>query len=197
MDEMAPDLLETLRRAARSTEAVLERLGAADLDRPSPCPEMTVGQVAARLIGGLRAFAEVAEGGELSFDASLDPDLHEESPSVVFRGAVDRLGAAFGVPGRLDATYAMPWGPTSGVQLVGFELIETVTHGWDVARGLGITLDVDDDVAGVTLAGARMWVDDSVRVPGMFGPAVHVGDVSPLGELVAFLGRDPAWAGSS
>ena len=39
-----------------------------------------------------------------------------------------------------------------------------------------------------------MWVDESVRVPGMFGPEIPVGDVSPLDELVAFLGRDPRLA---
>lgn len=114
-----------------------------------------------------------------------------ESAAAVFRSAVDRFVAAFAAPGRLDATYAMPWGPTLGVQLVGFELIETVVHGWDIARGLGLELPVDDDVARSTLAGARMWVDDSVRMPGMFGPEVATSSAGPLDQLVAFLGRDP------
>ena len=89
----------------------------------------------------------------------------------------------------------MPWGPTTGVQLLGFELIETVVHSWDIARGLGVELPVDDDVVRATLAGARLWVDDSVRVPGMFGPEIPVSDVPPLDELVAYLGRDPRWPG--
>ncbi len=150
--------------------------------------------MAAHLIGGVRAFAEVGEGGELRFDADLDPDLDAEPADVALRSSVDRLLAAFGEPGRLESTYAMPWAPTTGVQLVGFELIEMVVHGWDIARGLGVEMDVDDEVVRTTLAGARMWVDDSVRVPGMFGPEVHVSDVSPLDELVAFLGRDPGWS---
>jgi uncharacterized protein (TIGR03086 family) len=197
MDDMDTDMLELLRRAARSTGEVLDQLGPQNQERPSPCPEMTVGQVAAHLVGGLLAFAEVAEGGELSFDAALDPVPGDEPAAAVFRAAVDQLVSAFSAPGRLEATYAMPWGPTTGVQLVGFELIETVTHGWDVARGLGVALDVDDDVASATLVGARMWVDESVRMPGMFGPEVAVGQVDPLEALVAFLGRDPAWPGSS
>lgn len=50
-----------------------------------------------------------------------------------------------------------------------------------------------DLLALLTCAGARQWVDDSVRVPGMFGPEVSVHDAAPLDALVAFLGRDPAW----
>lgn len=197
MHDVDPDLLELLRRAAVSTGEVLDRLGPQHQELPSPCPEMTVGQVAAHLVGGLLAFAQVADGGELSFDEARDPVPGDQPVAAVFRAAVDQLVDAFSAPGRMQATYAMPWGPTAGAQLVGFELIETVTHGWDIARGLGVTLEVDDDVAGATLAGARMWVDESVRMPGMFGAEVAVGEVGPLEALVAFLGRDPAWAGSS
>lgn len=191
------DLIELLRRAADPTEAVLARLTNAEHDRPTPCPEMTAAQVASHLIGGLRAFAVVGRGGTLSFDASLDPDLTSDQPAAAFRAAVDEMLAAFAGAERLGATYPMPWGPTTGSQLVGFELIETVVHGWDLARGLGIDLGVDDEVAQATLDGARMWVDDSVRVPGMFGPEVAIDDGTPLDRLVAFLGRDPKWRASS
>ena len=162
--------------------------------RATPCPEMTAAQVAAHLVGGVRGFTAVAEGGELRFDADLDPSFAAERPAAVFRAAVEGLLAAFGVPGRIQASYPMPWGPTTGEQLLGFELIETVVHGWDVARALGVPVVADDDVVRATLEGARRWVDDSVRVPGMFGPAVTVRDATPLEDLVAFLGRDPAWA---
>jgi uncharacterized protein (TIGR03086 family) len=186
------DPIDLLARAARTTETVLARLESTDRGRSSPCPEMTVGEVATHLIGGINGFADVGEGGELHFDA--DPELDQAGAAVGFRAAMDRLLAAFGAPGRIDATYPMPWGPTTGAQLLGFELIETVVHGWDIARGLGVAMDVEDDVIRATLAGARMWVDESVRVPGMFGPEVRVGDAPPLDQLVAFLGRDPAWA---
>lgn len=187
------DLIELLRRAADSTEAVLARISPADHHRPTPCPEMTVVQVASHLVGGLRAFAVVGEGGSLSFDSSLDPDLVSDAPATVFRSAVDQLMTVFSAPARLEASYEMPWGPTAGSQLVGFELIETVVHGWDIARGLDVVTSVEDEVAQATLDGARMWVDESVRVPGMFGPEVVIEDGSPIDQLVAFLGRDPGW----
>ena len=187
------DLLELLTRASDATQRVVAAIGPGDHDRPSPCPEMTVSQVAAHLIGGLRSFAVVGEGGALSFDPGQDPDPAGESLAPDFRAAVDRLLAVFAEPGRLDASYDMPWGPTVGAQLIGFELIETVVHGWDIAQGLGVELTVEDEVAQATLDGARMWVDDSVRVPGMFGPEVPAAGTNPLDQLVAFLGRDPRW----
>lgn len=191
------DLIEQLRRAAVSTELVLERVESDGRDRPTPCPEMTVAQAASHLIGGLRAFAVVGEGGVLAFDASLDPDPHSERLAPDFRVAADRVLAAFSEPDRLEASYDMPWGPTTGFQLVGFELIEVVVHGWDIARGLGTELVIDDDLAAATLDGARRWVDDSVRVPGMFGPEVPTTSGSALDRLVAFLGRDPGWTGAA
>lgn len=192
---MATDLLELLVRAAAPTEAVLAQIDEANRTRPSPCPEMDVGHVAEHLIGGIRYFAQVAEGGAPGLPPDWAMDLGAEPAGVAFRAALERLTTAFSRPGRMDATYEMPWGPTTGTQLVGFELIETVVHGWDVARGLGVDLAVDDDVVAATSGGAREWVDDSVRVPGMFGPEIPVGEASLLDRLVAFLGRDPAWQG--
>ena len=191
--EVDADLLDLLTRAALSAEAVLVRIDPGDDSRPTPCPEMTISEVAAHLIGGMRGFTTVANSGELRFDANADPSFAEERPAVLFRAAVDQLLEAFGVQRRIDATYAMPWGPTTGAQLLGFELIETVVHAWDISRGLNATLVVEDDVVGATLAGARQWVNESVRVPGMFGPEIRVDGATPLEELAAFLGRDPAW----
>ena len=75
---------------------------------------------------------------------------------------------------------------------LGFELIEVVVHGWDIARSLDVPPPFDDDVVAAALAGARAWVDDSVRTPQLFGPEVTVADDAPvLDRLVGFLGRDP------
>lgn len=195
---MPTDLLDLLAHAAGPTEAVLAHLDGESAGGPTPCPEMTVADVAAHLVGGLRGSTTVAEGGELRFDPDQDAGLDPERADVAFRGAVDDLLSAFGRPGRVDATYAMPWGPTTGAQLLGFELIEVLVHGWDVARGLGVALEVDDALVAAASAGARQWVDESVRVPGMFGPEVVVDDpgaLAPIDRLAAFLGRDPHWTG--
>ena len=89
----------------------------------------------------------------------------------------------------------MPWGETTGMQLMGFELIELIVHGWDISRSLGRDAPFEDDLVEAALFGARQWVDDSTRTPQLFGPEVPVPDDAPvLDRLVGFLGRHPDWA---
>lgn len=190
---MNDTLLPLVRRAADAVEPLVAAVDTAALHRPTPCPELDLGGLTAHLIGGLIGFADVAEGKPLRFDA--DPDLSAGSPTAAFRAAAARVLAGFGRPGAVEQTFSMPWGPTTGGQLLGFELIELIVHGWDIARSLGRDPGFDDDLVAAALAGARTWVDDSTRIPQLFGPEVTVpADAAPLDQLVGFLGRQPSWS---
>jgi len=186
------DILLFLDRAIAAVEPVVESVSVADHVRSTPCKGFDLGALVAHLVGGLRGFADVGEGKPLRFDA--DPDLKTERAGVEYRKASDRLVAAFREPGMLERSFAMPWGDTTGAQLIGFELIEVVVHGWDISRSLGRTAPFDDDLVEAALFGARLWVDDSTRTPQLFGPEVPVSAGAPaLDRLVGFLGRQPDW----
>ncbi|MFN0091701.1 MAG: TIGR03086 family metal-binding protein [Acidimicrobiales bacterium] len=188
---MAESFVELVPLAARGIEPLFAQITPGNLEDATPCAEFDVGALAAHLIDGLRSFAAVAAGGELALD--LDPDLTKEDAAAAFRRARDQLVDAFG-PDALARVYPMPWGDTPGRQLLGFELIELTTHGWDLARALGQDGEQAAEAASAALDAARLWVDDSVRVPGMFGPEVTPPpDATPTERLAAFLGRDPAW----
>lgn len=193
---MDDNLVNLVCRAMHSAEPLIGSVSGAVLSRPTPCPALDLQQLTAHLVGGLRGFADVAEGKELRFDT--DPDLSVEDPLTEFRRAGDRLLAAFSAPEKQARSYPMPWGATTGAQLLGFELIEVIVHGWDIARSLDTAAIFDDDVVRAALAGARLWVDDSTRTPQLFGPEVPVSSTAPaLDQLVGFLGRDPSWQPSS
>jgi uncharacterized protein (TIGR03086 family) len=188
---MSDPLIELVRSAALHTEQIVAKCTAEHLQDPTPCPELDVGHLAGHLIGGFVGFADVAAGKELRFDA--DPDLTKQDPRTEFRSAADRMLEAFDLP-ALERTYKMPWGDSVGRQLVGFELIEVLTHGWDLARALNINSAMPEELATAALESARLWVDDSARVPVLFGPEVPVpSSASVTDRLVGFLGRDPAW----
>ncbi|MEY4230522.1 MAG: hypothetical protein RLZZ362_1371 [Actinomycetota bacterium] len=187
---MNDGLLPLVIRAVDEAEPLVASVAPPDR-RPTPCPDLDVESLVAHLIGGLAGFADVAQGRPLAFGA--DPDLTARGAGPAFRSEADRMIEGFSAPGMVDRTFTMPWGPTTGTQLLGFELIEVVVHGWDIARSLDVPPPFDDDVVAAALEGARAWVDDSVRTPQLFGPEVAVADDAPVFDrLVGFLGRDPA-----
>jgi uncharacterized protein (TIGR03086 family) len=191
---MADPLIELVRNAVHHAEPIVARCTADHLGGPTPCPALDVGHLASHLIGGLAGFADVAVGKEMRFD--YDPDLSTKDARVEFRTAADRMLESFD-SSALEKTYKMPWGDSTGRQLVGFELIEVLTHGWDLARALGIDSTIPEDLANAALESAQLWVDDSTRVPVLFGPEVSVPPTATVTDrLVGFLGRDPTWSSS-
>jgi uncharacterized protein (TIGR03086 family) len=186
------DLVSSFTRAAEQVEPLIAAVGADDYQRPTPCPDLDVEHLTAHLIGGLSGFAGVAEGEPLRFDT--DPDLTTSDPLREFHTAADRVIAGFSAPGMLERTFTMPWGISTGAQLLGFELLEVVVHGWDIAASLGRHAQFEAVLVEGALAGARQWVDDSTRIPQLFGPEIPVPAGAPaIDRLVGFLGRSPAW----
>jgi uncharacterized protein (TIGR03086 family) len=189
---MNESLIPLLKSAVDTVAPIVASVKTEDHGHATPCEEFDLKALTEHLIGGLRGFADVGEGKALRFDA--DPNLTAENAGAEFRLAADRLLSAFAQPAMDEKSFAMPWGESTGAQLMGFELIELLVHGWDIARSLDRDLVFDGDLTSAALAGARQWVDDSVRTPQMFGPEVAVPtDAPPLAQLVGFLGRHPDW----
>jgi len=71
--------------------------------------------------------------------------------------------------------------------------IEQFTHGWDLARAIGYSADLDPELAAGLLSRARLTIIDSFRGPdgeALFGPAVEApAGAGPADQLAAFLGR--------
>jgi uncharacterized protein (TIGR03086 family) len=101
--------------------------------------------------------------------------------------------AAFGVDGALERMVALPFGEFTGATLLGFAATDQFTHGWDLARALGLSTDLDPEYATELLARARIEITDAYRGPegaAPFGPAVEPPTgATPADRLAAFLGR--------
>lgn len=59
--------------------------------------------------------------------------------------------------------------------IVGFHLLDTVVHAWDVAAALGVAFRPDDELVGATLAIARLIPDGPARrrPTAQFAPALR------------------------
>jgi uncharacterized protein (TIGR03086 family) len=189
-------LIPMITNAARSTEAVLVQVAPDRFGLATPCPALDLEALTAHLVGGLDSMVDVADGKPLTFGP--DPDVAPHGAAAAFRRAADRLIERFSAPGVLQQTFTMPWGQTTGAQLAGFELIEIIVHGWDIARAAGVDGEWDEEIVAATLQNARTWVDSSARTPQLFGPEVAVpAGASGIDALVAFLGREPGWSPTS
>jgi uncharacterized protein (TIGR03086 family) len=87
----------------------------------------------------------------------------------------------------------LPFGVLPGAAFMGLATTDTFTHGWDLAKATGQDIDLDPELAGQLLAGAKATIPDAVRGAdgaAPFGPAMPCDDSAPsASQLAAFLGR--------
>ena len=87
--------------------AVIAGITPEQLDRPTPCTELTVRGVLEHMVGGATMFAASYRG-----QAPADPDLSDVLGAI--GPTLEDLGAAMNAPGALDRTIAAPFGEVPG-----------------------------------------------------------------------------------
>jgi uncharacterized protein (TIGR03086 family) len=173
------------RDAARFTELV-ESASAGDWTRPSPVAGWTALDIVKHLVEWSRGFLEGA-GIELP---ALDV---EADPVAAWKQHVSDVQAVLDDPaGRVLSN------PHTGDRPVDEAIDQFYTgdvwmHSWDLAKALGREPDLGQERCRAALA-AMAPMEQLLRGSGQFGPAVPVDhDASPQDELMAFIGRNPAW----
>jgi uncharacterized protein (TIGR03086 family) len=175
-----------LDRAFASTSSILAKVQPDQLALPTPCTEWDVRALIAHFTGSAWWAAATISGDELDAgDAGEDFVAgYEESTRAAL--------SAFGVDGALDRTVSLPFARV-GAALMTLCAREQFTHGWDLARAIGLPTDLDQDLADELLTEARIAGVDAFRGPegvALFGAQTH----APAGaraadRLAAFLGR--------
>ena len=188
---MTADILE---RACNSTAAVLDLARGADLDQPTPCLSWTVGDVINHVIGSAATFADIAETGSYPAD-DTEHDRTAGDFSDAFRQQAKRVVAAFSVPDAMSKPMKLPFGEVPGAICVWIAAGDIFTHGWDLAKALGQSTDLDPDLAEQLLTRLKPLLPDAMRGPdgeAAFGPIVEIADSAPAADrLAAFEGRHP------
>jgi uncharacterized protein (TIGR03086 family) len=189
-----------LEPAARRMADLVRGIPDDQLQRPTPCPAYTVGDLLDHIAGLTLAFTAAA--------SKATDELGSQGPS----GDASRLSDDWRtrIPQDL-ATLAEAWrdpaawtGMTraGGLDLPGevaglVALDELVIHGWDVARATTQPYHCDQRsleavhgfVAQFSAPGQEAGRE------GLFGPVVEVPDDAPLlDRVIGLSGRDPAWS---
>jgi uncharacterized protein (TIGR03086 family) len=200
MNMAEPDNVVDLGPAVRRLADLVANVKDDALDRPTPCPAYSLGDLIEH-VGGL-ALAFTAAGrkernayNEMngSGDASrLGADWRER-----IAGDLAALGQAWAEP-EAWAGMTRIAGDDSPAGVVGLVLAdELAVHGWDVARATGQAYACEPEILEAALRFLQMFASpDAPAGPEVaFGPARILLDEAPLlDRVVAMAGRDPGWS---
>ena len=179
-----------LERAASCTMEVLRRVRAEQMAAPTPCASWDVHALINHFVGSARWWAAMLggkdEGPAADYAAGGYVAAYEESIRIARE--------AFNAEGALERTVRMDQGEFPGAALLGFAATDQFTHGWDLARALGLpTADLDPELAESLFAQAKLAITDAYRGPdgvAVFGPErPALAGAGPADRLAAFLGR--------
>lgn len=192
---MPPAPLDALAQAVDAAGLLVAGVTREQWATPTPCTDWTVRELVNHLVTGNRAFTALLRD---EAPPDLEADHLDGDPVGAYRTAAADLLAAFREPDVLERAYPSPVGPAPGLVLLHLRVVETLVHGWDLARATGQPDDMPAAVAGHELALTVEHLPDVPRGTGRFGPAQPVAyDAPALDRLAAYLGRPPGPAATS
>lgn len=184
-----------LSAAFDSTMGVLRKVEPHDLGKPTPCKSWDVAALINHIVSAARWWAVMvsgdaglgaAEGADFAVDGGDFVAAYEESIRVT-------LGA-FAAEGAAERMVTAPFGEFPGAVLAKFAATDQFTHGWDLARAIGLDTGLAPDLATALLAQAQVSITDDLRGPdteASFGPKREAPDGAPVADqLAAYLGRE-------
>ncbi|NIH88001.1 TIGR03086 family metal-binding protein [Amycolatopsis granulosa] len=184
------DIRDLDRRVLATMDKIVS--GVRDLGLRTPCAGWTLGDLLTHQIQENRGFAVALREGAA-------PDWHIGSlgtdPYHDYRESVDAfLDAAADDAVLTREVTVREFGTFPGSVALTMHLVDSVAHGWDLARTFDVPYEPDAEAVHVALLfaermRARPRPDDDV-----FAPVVEVGPgAGELDRFLALTGRDPAW----
>jgi uncharacterized protein (TIGR03086 family) len=173
-----------------ATRAYLNAVRAGQWHDSTPCTEWDLKQVANHIIGENLWAAELFPGKTIAdVGKRLDGDLAGDDPAAAYAASVGAASAAVSAPGAMQATCHLSFGDFSGSDYAAQLMLDTLIHGWDVAKASGQDTRLDPDLVAACLPVATE-LSTQFRSAGVFGEDLPVSaDADAQTRLLAMLGR--------
>jgi uncharacterized protein (TIGR03086 family) len=188
-----PDTRKLDRRALETLDRIAGGITAADLGRPTPCTGWTLADLLVHQISENRAFSiALREGTAPDWQSgSLGTDPYRD-----YADSVTAYLDAAESDGVLDRDVTVrEFGTFPGAIAVTMHLVDSVAHGWDLAKTLGVPYEQDPEAVQAALAFAQFIPADEEKRTGpdaSFAPVVSLGpEASELDRFLGLVGRDP------
>jgi uncharacterized protein (TIGR03086 family) len=180
------DPLELYEQASDWTKSKIE--GAkGNLDAQTACDEWSARDLINHLLWGKDAFVGATEGKPPSGPpgAGKPPEvLGDGDPVDAFEDVRQAILTAYRKEGVLENPQAQ--------MMAGIAFVDTLTHGWDLAKGTGQDATMPPGLADAAMAamGGRLTPESRGDA---FKPEVEVAsDASAQDKLIAYMGRQPS-----
>jgi uncharacterized protein (TIGR03086 family) len=185
------DVLDHIGRAVDQTGRIVASVKPDQFGDASPCEGWNVRELLNHTLGGMRMFAAAARG-ETVDESVYSSDLVGDDSAAAYEREAAGLKEAWSDPALLERTCELPFGTVPGVMAANMGFVETLVHGWDIAKATGQQPEMDPELSEAVLALMSEIPADQMRQPGMFGPEVSCAEGASIHDrLVAFLGRQP------
>jgi uncharacterized protein (TIGR03086 family) len=178
------------RKVADEFTAMVQAVPEAAWDNPAPCEGWVARDVVRHLVEWVPAFFE--SYWELAFEAGPPVD---GDPVGAWLALDHTLTALLDDDEMAASVRETPMGTVTLEAALDMAVTGDIfVHQWDLARATGLDDRLDPDEVHRQFAGMEP-MDEALRQSGHFGPRVAVpADADEQTKLIAFLGRDPAFA---
>jgi len=123
---------------------------------------------------------------------TLEGDVLGDDPVGATLRGIDEANDAFDRAG--DRLVQLSRGMTPATIYCFERMNDLVVHNWDLATGIGVDVQLDEECMQVALDGFRPF-EEAMRAAGELGPDVDVPDDAPLQvRYLAFFGRRADWS---
>ena len=184
-EQAMPNPVKLYETATKATQQLIASVKPDQLESATPCSEWDVKAIIDHLIGGAAFFSASLAGEEPSGPPQAD------SPAEAYGILTSKVVEVASIPSNLERRVPTPFGEMSGGEVIFGAFMDTVVHGWDLAKATGQDTSLNaDHVEIISQAfGPQM---DGLRQGGAFGPEVLVGsEVSSQDKLLSMMGRQP------
>ena len=186
------EINELHRRAGESLAATVRKVHSDQLDDPTPCSEWDVHDLLHHITWSNLWIGPLVDGRDLAEVApTLEGDVLGDDPVTTTLTGIDEANDAFDRAG--DRLVQLSRGMTPATVYCFERMNDIVVHNWDLARGIGVEVELDEECMQAALDGFRP-MEPALRAAGELGPDIEVPNDAPLQvRYLAFFGRRADW----